>query len=200
VSDYYELLGVQPTASKAAIRKAYALQAREKHPDRFTDPEERKAAERVFQDLTTAFNALMNDASRQEYDASRERPQPTTPEEIARDAYERAGEMLSAGQGGEAITLYRTAVHHAPENVSYQVGLGQALARDPASAREAVQVLDRACQAAPKDPVPAAELAIVLHRQGLRLRAKRALEAATAIAPGHPRVKVARSEVESGDA
>jgi len=199
VSDYYELLGVPPTASRAAIRKAYALHAREKHPDRFTDPEERKGAERVFQDLTTAFNTLMNESHRQEYDASRERPQPTTPEEIARDAFERAGEMLAAGQYGEAATLLRTAVHHAPGNVGYQVGLGKALARDPATAREAVQVLDRAAQAAPKDSAPLAELAIVLARQGLRLRAKRALEAAMTLAPGHPRVTAARSEVGSGD-
>lgn len=199
MSDYYELLGVEPTASEGAIRKAYALHAREKHPDRFTDPEERKAAERHFQELTTAFNTLMNDSSRQEYDASRERPQLTTPEEIARDAFERAGEMLAAGQHGEAATLYRTAVHHAPEDVGYQIGLGKALARDPAAAREAVRVLDRAAQSAPGDPVPLAELAIVLHLQGLRLRAQRALEAATAIAPNHPRVVAARSEVGSGD-
>lgn len=198
MADYYELLGVKSTASKGAIRKAYALLAREKHPDRFTDPEQRKAAERHFQDLTTAFNTLMNEANRLEYDKSRERPQPTTPEEIASDAFERAGSHLEAGQVAEAVTLYRTAVHHAPDDARYQVALGKALGRDAASGREAVQVLDRAAQLVPRDPVPFAELAIVLHRQGLRLRAQRALDAATRLAPHHPRVVAARSELGGG--
>jgi curved DNA-binding protein CbpA len=193
--DYYELLGVEPNASKVAIRKAYALLAREKHPDRFTDPEERAKAERRFQDITTAFNTLMNETARREYDASRERPQPTTPEEIARDAFERAGGLLESGQVAEAVTLYRTAVHHGPEDAAYHVALGKALGRDRATAREAIQVLERSTQLAPQDPAGFAELALVLHRQGLRLRAQRALEAAQKLAPGHRRVVAAAREI-----
>ena len=195
MSNYYELLGVEPTASKGSIRKAYALLAREKHPDRFTDPEERKTAERLFQDITTAFNTLMNDNARREYDQSRERPTPTSPEEIARDAFERGGQALEAGQLGEAITLYRTAVHHAPEDAAFHTALGKALSLDRSTAREAVQVLEKAAQLAPRDPVPFAELAIVLARQGLKLRAQRALDSARRIGPGHPRVTVATAEV-----
>ncbi len=195
--DYYELLGVASTASNGAIRKAYALLARDKHPDRFTDPEEHKKAERHFQDLTTAFNTLMNETHRQEYDASRERPQPTTPEEIARDAFERAGSHLEAGQIAEAVTLYQTAVHHAPEDAAYHVGLGKALSRDPASAREAIQMLERATQLAPKDAAGFAELAMVMHRQGLRLRAQRALDAAVRLSPNNRRVVAAISELGS---
>jgi curved DNA-binding protein CbpA len=193
--DYYELLGVEPTASRGAIRKAYALLAREKHPDRFTDPEERKQAERLFQDITTAFNTLMNDSARREYDESREHPPPTTPEEIARDAFERAGSLLESGQVAEAVTLYRTAVHHAPEDGGYQLALGRALGRDRATAREAIQVLERATQLAPQDATGLAELALVLHRQGLRLRAQRALDAAQKLAPGHRRVVAAAREI-----
>src|SRR5512143_2619934 len=101
MSDYYELLGVATSASAADIRRAYARLAREKHPDRFTDPAEKERAQRVFQDITHACNTLMN--RREEYDQERGRPQPKTPEEIATDAFERGQPALEAGQVEEAI-------------------------------------------------------------------------------------------------
>jgi curved DNA-binding protein CbpA len=118
MSDHYELLGVAPSASAAEIRRAYALLAREKHPDRFTDPAEKERAQKVFQDITTAFNTLIHPDRRREYDQERERPQPKTPEEIATDAFERAQGALEAGQVEEAITLLQTAVHHAPDRAA----------------------------------------------------------------------------------
>src|SRR5512135_136911 len=102
MSDYYELLGVSPSASAAEVRKAYASLAREKHPDRFTDPAEKERAQRIFQDITHAFNTLMNPERREEYDRHRGKPQPKTPEEIAADAFERAEPALQAGQVEEA--------------------------------------------------------------------------------------------------
>jgi curved DNA-binding protein CbpA len=195
VTDYYELLGVEATASTAQIRKAYLRLAREKHPDRFTDPAERERAESLFQDITAAFNTLSNEGRRAEYDETRKRPTPTTPEEIARDAFERATALIEAGHLDEALTLLRTAVHHGPELAEYHAALGRLLSRDASSAREAIQALDRATQLDPKDAAAHADLAILQHRQGLRLRAQRSLEAARRLAPSHPRVVAAVSEL-----
>ena len=188
MADYYQMLGISPQASVAEIRKAYALLARERHPDRFQDAEEKKRAQSAFQDLTTAFNTLSNPRSRQEYDQSRDKPQPRTPEEIATDAYERSQAALEAGQVDEAVTLLRTAVHHAPDQVAYQLALGRTLGRFPQAAREAVQVLERVAQAQPQNAAAYAELASVLARQGLKLRAQKAVEAALRIAPRDPRI------------
>src|SRR5215468_5070482 len=113
-ADYYQLLGVAPGAALADIRKAYTRLAKERHPDKFSDPAEKQKAQAFFQDLTTAFNTLTNESRRREYDAERERPKPQSAEEIARDAFERSGPALEQGDFQQAVTLLRTAVHHAP--------------------------------------------------------------------------------------
>jgi len=195
VADFYELLGVTPTASAGEIRKAYLKLAREKHPDRFTDPAEHERAQTLFQDITAAFNTLSSESSRAEYDQNRQRPQPTTPGEIARDAFDRALPLLEGGSLDEAVTLLRTAVHHAPDTAEYHAALGRALSRDPAAAREAIQALDRATKLAPRDAAAFADLAILLHRQGLSHRAQRSLEEARRLSPGHPRVAAAAAEL-----
>jgi curved DNA-binding protein CbpA len=198
MADYYQLLGINPQASVAEVRQAYARLAREKHPDRFTDPEEKQKAQRAFQDITTAFNALSNPRSREEYDAARDKPVPRTPEEIAADAFERSQMALEAGQIEEAVTLAHTAVHHAPGQVAYQLALGRALARVPSAAREAVQALERATQLAPQNAAAFAELAAVLARQGLRLRAQKALETALRLAPRDARINRLAAELGLG--
>lgn len=196
MSDYYQLLGVAPSASAQEIRQAYMKLARDKHPDRFTDPAEKQAAQRLFQDLTTAFNTLQNPRSRQEYDEQRQRPTPRTPQEIAADAFSRGQAAVEAGELEDAITLLRTAVHHGPGEAAHHAALGRALAKVPALARDAIQALERATQLAPGNAGAFADLALVLSRQGMRLRAQKAAEAARRLAPRDARI--ARLAAELG--
>jgi len=198
--DYYQLLGVAPSSSPVDIRQAYARLARERHPDRFTDPAEKQRAQTAFQDITTAFNTLVNPRSRQEYDAARHRPQPRTPEDIARDAFERAQPLLEGGPLEEAVTLLRTAVHHAPDQAAYHAALGKALARVPQAAREAVQALEKATQLAPRSASAFADLATVLARQGMKLRAQKAMETALRLAPRDARLARLAAELGLGQA
>jgi len=198
--DYYQLLGVAPSSSPVDIRQAYARLARERHPDRFTDPAEKQRAQTAFQDITTAFNTLVNPRSRQEYDAARHRPQPRTPEDIARDAFERAQPLLEGGPLEEAVTLLRTAVHHAPDQAAYHAALGKALARVPQAAREAAQALEKATQLAPRSASAFADLATVLARQGMKLRAQKAMETALRLAPRDARLARLAAELGLGQA
>jgi predicted Zn-dependent protease len=198
MEDYYKLLGVAPSASTVEIRKAYARLARDKHPDRFTDPGQKEQAQTEFQDITTAFNTLMNPKSREEYDQTRDRPQPRTPEAIAQDAHERALPLVEAGQLEQAVTLLRTAVHHAPGEAAYQAALGHALARVPAAAREAVQVLEKVSQLDPGNVAVHVDLASVLAQQGLRLRAQKVVEAAQRLAPHDARLARLAAELGVG--
>jgi Flp pilus assembly protein TadD len=92
------------------------------------------------------------------------------------------------------------AVHHAPGEAVYHAALGRALGRIPQTAREAVQVLEKATQLAPQNAAAFADLAAVLARQGLKLRAQKAMETARRLAPRDARITRLAAELGLGQA
>jgi curved DNA-binding protein CbpA len=196
MADYYELLQVPRDADAATIRAAYARQARERHPDRFTDPEEKRRAQELLTDVTEAFNTLSNEKRRREYDQSLSTPRVAVPEKIARDAYERGLQFLERRAFHEAIELLRTAVHHQPREARYHAALANALSRNPHWVREAVSELEQAIQLEPQRAQFHSMLAEVLLGQGLKLRARRAAEAALRLDPAD---RAARAVLAASD-
>ena len=83
--DFYKVLGVDKTADKKAITKAYRKLARKWHPDQ--NPGD-KAAEAKFKEIGEAYAVLSNDEDRKRYDAIR--------------AMAGGGARFSAGSGGTA--------------------------------------------------------------------------------------------------
>lgn len=63
--DYYEVLGVQKTASAEEIKKAYRKAAMKYHPDR--NPGDKEAEEK-FKECGEAYEVLSDDSKRQRYD------------------------------------------------------------------------------------------------------------------------------------
>jgi predicted Zn-dependent protease len=196
VTDHYAALGVARTASSAEIRQAYLRLAREHHPDRFQDPGERARAQQQFQAISEAFNTLSSDERRRQYDAQISKPRLETPEEIAQDAFAKARAKLEARDYAGAVELINIAIHHAPREASYQVALGRILARTVDRVREAAQCFERALELDPKSVPVHLELARLLLDQGLKLRARKVLEAARGLAPSN--AEVARLLAEAG--
>lgn len=65
-AEYYNVLGVQPHASAAEIKKAYYRMAKENHPDRHQNASDAKAR---FQKIGEAYQVLSDERMRANYDA-----------------------------------------------------------------------------------------------------------------------------------
>lgn len=83
--DYYALLGVKRSATRAEIRRAFQKLARKYHPD--LNPGDNVAALR-YQRLEEAYEALSDPAERRRYDEAGPRPRRERSSELARYGFE----------------------------------------------------------------------------------------------------------------
>ncbi|MFH1478633.1 MAG: molecular chaperone DnaJ [Candidatus Omnitrophota bacterium] len=65
--DYYDILGIQKSASADDIKKAYRSLALKYHPDRVT-PDKKKESEEKFKDISEAYAVLSDTQKRSQYD------------------------------------------------------------------------------------------------------------------------------------
>ncbi len=129
MENHYTILGVTNTATMAEIKNAYMKLARQYHPDRFTDEEEKKKANEHFAKITAAYRVLSDEKLRAEYDKSLEKgtkPQDQIQETQAKNAFCRALEFLKHKDPWRAVNLLRIACRYDPQPL-YLSYLGLAL-------------------------------------------------------------------------
>lgn len=99
-----------------------------------------------------------------------------------------------------AVQLLNIAATNDDKNARAHAMLSLALAKNPNWIRDALSHMETASRLEPKNVSYLAELALLLHSQGLKLRARRALDSAIALKPEHPDVQRAMKEIPAAPA
>ncbi|MCS7183259.1 MAG: DnaJ domain-containing protein [Thermoanaerobaculum sp.] len=196
-ANFYELLGVQRSASTEEIRAAFRRLARELHPDRFQGAEKARAEER-FQRITQAFNILSNPDTRARYDRSLELTTPSgpiDPKDLAKALLAKAIMLVKQGNPAEAHEFFQQAEAHDPNNARVQHQFGLFLAQI-GRLEQGLRKLEKACNLEPLNGTYHLDCARLFMKAGMYLRAMRFAEQAAKLLPDDPMVNGVLAELK----
>src|SRR5204862_1757255 len=153
--NYYDVLGVQRSASEQEIRDRFRRLVRDTHPDRYAG-NDKADAERKFQALTEAVNVLTNPTRRKQHDAELSVGISRTSADFGQVAKVYLAKGVKAFKEGDIRTAYENfdmAVKHNPNDGKSFHYLALAASRIPAYARQSVQATETAVHLEPVNPV-----------------------------------------------
>jgi hypothetical protein len=197
--NFYEVLGITPSAKIADIRKAYYQLAKKLHPDRYHNdaPELLQRIEKAFTELGQAHESIKTPEARQTYDlrmrqAERDRAEATEPtgeggskgDQAASD-FERGFGLQLEGELDAAVPFLARAAYYAPKNARYRAFYGKALSADVNQRHKAEKELVTAVQLEPGNTSFRLMLAEFFIKYKLLKRAEGELNRLLEISPGN---------------
>lgn len=176
--NYYEILGVDRSASEQEIRDRFRRLARENHPDRYRGPDKAES-ERKFQTLTEAVNVLTNAEKRRQHDselASGLDKATVDFTQIAKAYLQKGVKAYKEGNWAAAYENFDLAAKHNQQDAKAFHYLSLAAARIPPYTRQAVQAIESAVRLEPMNAVYLKDAGLLCKRAGLFAKAERYLE------------------------
>jgi curved DNA-binding protein CbpA len=148
--NYYEVLGVERSASEQEIRDRFRKLARESHPDRVRGAD-KADAERKFQVLTEAVNVLTNSEKRKQHDAGLGAGAMKNVDfvQIAKAYLAQGVKAYKDGDMRSAYENFDLATKHNPQDAKAFHYLALAASRVPGQTRTAIQAIETAVQREP---------------------------------------------------
>ena len=215
---YYDILGVESSAGHVEIKSAYYDLARRYHPDRFrkSEPALLRRMESAFARITQAYDTLLDDQLRANYNAklrARRKAQqiadatakPSAPEakpieatpdvpvisaaERAANDFKEALAALEQGQRQLAAGLFASATRLAPNEPRYRAFYGELLAAHANTRRAAEAELQAAIRLDPGNADYRVMLAQLFRDLGFAIRAKGEAERAVAADPNNRKAR-----------
>jgi Tfp pilus assembly protein PilF len=178
--NYYEVLGVDRSATEQVIRDRFRQLARENHPDRYRGPDKGEA-ERKFQTLTEAVNILTNAEKRRQHDSEISGGLDKGVVDFAQIAKAYLAKGVKAFRDKDIRTAYENfdlATKHNAQDAKAFHYLALAAARLPGHTRQAVQAIETALQREPMNPQFLKDAGLLCKSAGLTAKARRHLEEA----------------------
>jgi tetratricopeptide (TPR) repeat protein len=150
--DFYAILALPRNATEDQIRQRFRELARARHPDRFQG-EAKAQAEREFQEITQAFNVLVDPERRRQHDLELARPEPgatsADPRQLARVFLQRGIKAYKEKNHFEAADSFDRATREDPGNAQAWHHLALACSQQPSWIDRAVEAIERACELQP---------------------------------------------------
>jgi curved DNA-binding protein CbpA len=198
--NYYEVLGIERSASEQQIRDQFRRLAREQHPDRYKGSDKAEA-ERRFQLLTEAVNVLTNPAKRKQHDAELTSGSSKGSADFAQVAKAYLAKGAKAYKEGDMRAAYENfdmAVKHNPADAKAFHYLALAAVKIPSYTRQAVQAIESAVQREPVNAVYLKDAGLICKRAGLSAKAERYLDEALKWDAGNVEAQAALAELRQG--
>jgi DnaJ-class molecular chaperone len=150
--DFYVILALPRNATEEQIRQRFRELARARHPDRFQG-EAKARAEGEFQEITQAFNVVVDPERRRLHDLELTRPEPGStgadPRQLSRVYLQRGIKAYKDKNYFEAADSFDRATQADSANGQAWHHLALACSQQPSWLSRAVDAIERACELQP---------------------------------------------------
>ncbi len=196
--NYYTILGVPSSATTKQIRERFLQLAREQHPDRYP-AEEKGEAEAQFQQVTQAYNMLVNPDRRRQYDQEMAQRKPggegAVSGQAARVYIKRGVEAYKKKNYQQAVDFFDRATQESPDDAQAWYYLARALTHRTAWLSRALAAAAKSCEL---DSMNATYLKLageLSSQAGMTSRAEKYLQNALTYGGDDPDVQLALEQV-----
>jgi len=148
--DFYSVLGLPRNATEEQTRQRFRELARVRHPDRFQGADKVRA-DTEFQELTQAFNVLIDPERRRQHDLELARPggAESDPRQLARAYLQRGVKAYKEKNFLEAADNFDRATKADPTSSQTWHHLALACAQQESWLPRAIAAIERACELEP---------------------------------------------------
>ena len=198
--NYYELLGVNRTATEEEIKKAYFGLARKYHPDRFNQQvKDTSLINEIFNSLTGAYRILIDPQKRKEYDSQLTTGAQESADDQVKKAeikYRQAKTLFNQGMYEEAIIFLEEALRLRRGKAEYFLLLALAESKLEAYKKKAEHDFLQAIELQPWNAEAYLGLGVLYMNEGLKIKARKQLEKALEIDPDRQQAKALLAELD----
>jgi len=190
-----EILQIDRNADPEEIKRNYHRLAREFHPDRAYNSDDKDLKDKlttIFDAVTKAYNQLKDDEKRQEFFDSLERPfkqEEDTHASLIGEQFMRGVEEFKRGNYWGAADIFRWVAREDPRNPKAWSYLSLSLSKIPNRLKDAEEALLEAIRLEPFNSEHLANLGLIYLKAGLKKRARHQFERALRLDPENAKAK-----------